>query len=53
MQQYSKIQAEVGILRSLRHRNIVRYLGTSMQDATVYIFMQYISGGSIQSMLKR
>lgn len=43
----------MGILRSLKHRNIVSYLGTSMHLATVYIFMQYISGGSLQSIIKR
>ena len=37
----------------MKHRNIVSYLGTSMDMATVYIFMQYISGGSLQSILKR
>lgn len=53
LQQYEKIQAEVSILRSLKHRNVVSYLGTSMHLATVYIFMQYISGGSLQSIIKR
>ena len=53
LQQYEKIQVEVEILRSLRHKNIVSYLGTSMQLSTVYIFMEYISGGSLQSILKR
>lgn len=51
--QYEKIQLEVEILRSLRHRNIVSYLGTSLQYGTVYIFMDFISGGSLQSILKR
>ena len=41
------------ILRSLRHRNVVRYLGTSMDDCMVYIFMEFVSGGSLQSVLKR
>lgn len=53
VQQYEKIQVEVEILRSLRHKNIVSYLGTSMQHCTIYIFMEYISGGSLQSILKR
>ena len=44
---------EVEILRSLRHKNIVSYLGTSMQQGTVFIFMEFISGGSLQSILKR
>lgn len=52
-QQYQKLQQEVDILRSLQHRNIVRYLGTSMQEHVVFIFMAYITGGSLQSILKR
>ena len=44
---------EVDILRSLRHRNIVQYYGASMDNATIYIFMEYVSGGSLQSLLKR
>lgn len=52
-QQFDKIQLEVDILRSLSHRNIVSYLGAAMNNITVYIFMEYISGGSLQSILKR
>lgn len=52
-QQYNKLQLEVDILRSLDHRNIVSYLGTSMEAGAVYIFMEYISGGSIQSLVRR
>lgn len=40
-------------MRSLDHRNIVSYLGTSMESGAVYIFMEYISGGSIQSLVRR
>lgn len=53
LQQYNKLQLEVDILRSLDHRNIVSYLGTSMEAGAVYIFMEYISGGSIQSLVRR
>ena len=53
VQQYEKIQLEVEILRSLRHKHIVKYLGTSLQEGLVFIFMDYISGGSLQSVLKR
>lgn len=51
--QYDKIQVEVEILRSLRHKNIVSYLGTSMHQSTIYIFMEFISGGSLMSILRR
>ena len=53
MQQFEKIKLEVDILRSMNHRNIVHYLGTAMDNSTIYIFMEYISGGSLQSILKR
>lgn len=29
------------------------YLGAAMDKTIVYIFMEYISGGSLQSILKR
>jgi hypothetical protein len=51
--QYEKLRLEVEILRSVRHRNVVRYLGTSMDDGHVYIFMDLIPGGSLLSILKR
>ena len=53
LQQFKKIQLEVDILRSLSHKNIVQYLGTSINETRVYIFMEYITGGSLQSILKR
>lgn len=34
-------------MRSLRHKHIVRYLGTERTESTFSIFMEYISGGSI------
>lgn len=53
LQQFSKLQLEVDILRSLCHRNIVKYWGADIHMATVYIFMEFIAGGSLQSILKR
>ena len=53
MQQFAKLQLEVDILRSLCHRNIVKYWGADIHMATVYIFMEFIAGGSLQSILKR
>lgn len=52
-QQYEKLKLEVEILRSVRHRNVVSYLGTSMDEDHVYIFMELIPGGSLLSILKR
>lgn len=41
------LQQEIETMRSLRHRHIVRYLGTERTESTFSIFMEYISGGSI------
>jgi len=47
------LQREIEILSSLRHNNIVRYLGTAREDNTLNIFLEYITGGSIQSLLAK
>ncbi|XP_071795773.1 uncharacterized protein [Asterias amurensis] len=52
-QQYEKLQEEVELLKTLRHRNIVGFLGVSLEGSTVNIFMQFIPGGSIASLLAR
>jgi serine/threonine protein kinase len=37
--------------RSLTHRNIVRYLGADVHENTLFIFTEWVSGGSIEKML--
>lgn len=39
--------------RNLRHENIVRYLRTEVDDENLYIFTEWISGGSIADVVKR
>nr|KAG5694620.1 hypothetical protein BaRGS_014715 [Batillaria attramentaria] len=51
--EYEKVQEEVELLKTLNHTNIVGYLGTSFEDGTVSIFMQFVPGGSIASILAR
>jgi mitogen-activated protein kinase kinase kinase ANP1 len=46
-------QAEVALMRKLEHPNIVRYLGTSRDDEMLNIFMEYVPGGSISSLISR
>ena len=47
------IQQEIDILSQLHHKNIVRYLGTSRDGQNLNIFLEYVAGGSISSLLNR
>ena len=40
---------EMDIMKKLKHNHIVAYLGCTTQNATLKIFMEYISGGSMRS----
>nr|XP_046259377.1 serine/threonine-protein kinase pakE isoform X2 [Scatophagus argus] len=51
--EYSRLQEEVELLKTLRHNNIVGFMGTSLHQHVVSIFMEYIPGGSIASILHR
>lgn len=51
--EYARLQGEVELLKTLRHANIVGFLGTSIHQQVVSIFMEYIPGGSIASILHR
>lgn len=51
-----KIQAlkmEVEVLRKYKHKNIVKYIGAESTSEFLNIFLEFVPGGSIQSMLKR
>ncbi|DBA78684.1 hypothetical protein WJX77_001730 [Trebouxia sp. C0004] len=47
------LEDEVGLLKQLDHPNIVRYLGTEKTDETLNIFLEYVPGGSIASLLAK
>ncbi|XP_070587405.1 mitogen-activated protein kinase kinase kinase 19 isoform X1 [Erythrolamprus reginae] len=51
--EFQKLQEEVEILKNLTHINIVGYLGTSLEDNIVSIFMEFVPGGSISSIIRR
>ncbi|KAL5007408.1 hypothetical protein ScPMuIL_016214 [Solemya velum] len=51
--EYEKVQEEVELLKTLNHKNIVGYLGTGLEENIVSIFMQFVPGGSIASILAR
>ncbi|XP_068102032.1 mitogen-activated protein kinase kinase kinase 19 [Hyperolius riggenbachi] len=50
--EYKKLQEEVDLLKALKHDNIVGYLGTCLQRNVVTIFMEFVPGGSIASILR-
>ncbi|KAL9978253.1 hypothetical protein ACROYT_G015751 [Oculina patagonica] len=52
-EQYEKLQEEVSLLKSLKHKNIVKFIGTCLDGGVVNIFMEYVPGGSIASILAR
>ena len=45
------LKREIALLRDLRHANIVQYLGCSSSTEHLNIFLEYVPGGSVQTML--
>jgi len=45
-------QRELAVNKRLRHKNIVSYLGHEQIDRRVYIYLEYVAGGSLREMLK-
>lgn len=45
------LQHEMLLLKELNHENIVRYLGSSTEEKFLNIFLEYVPGGSVLSML--
>lgn len=44
---------EVHLLRRLDHPNIVRYIAADASEGLLKIFLEYIPGGSIKSLLEK
>ena len=50
----ASLENEINILRSFRHPNIVRYIGTELSDDnTLCIFLEYIPGGSVKTLIDK
>ncbi|KAB8275030.1 kinase-like domain-containing protein [Aspergillus minisclerotigenes] len=47
------LKHEIELLQGLHHKNIVQYLGTAADDQYLNIFLEYVPGGSIATMLKQ
>ncbi|OAK98051.1 MAP kinase-like protein [Phaeosphaeriaceae sp. SRC1lsM3a] len=45
------LKHEIGLLRELKHNNIVQYLGSNSDDSHLNIFLEYVPGGSVATML--
>ncbi|NWU78437.1 M3K19 kinase, partial [Onychorhynchus coronatus] len=51
--EYQKFHEEVDLLKTLKHANIVTYLGTCLEHNILSIFMEFVPGGSISSIINR
>ncbi|NXK31676.1 M3K19 kinase, partial [Piprites chloris] len=51
--EYQKFHEEVDLLKTLKHVNIVTYLGTCLEHNILSIFMEFVPGGSISSIINR
>ncbi|PYH86552.1 MAP kinase [Aspergillus uvarum CBS 121591] len=47
------LKHEIELLQGMHHPNIVQYLGTAADDQHLNIFLEYVPGGSIATMLKQ
>lgn len=45
------LQREMNLLRDLQHVNIVQYLGSNSEESYLNIFLEYVPGGSVATML--
>ncbi|PWW78155.1 Pkinase-domain-containing protein [Tuber magnatum] len=45
------LQREIELLKDLQHPNIVQYLGSSDEDDSLNIFLEYVPGGSVAALL--
>ncbi|KAJ1384997.1 Protein kinase domain [Sesbania bispinosa] len=52
MESAKQLMQEVHLLSRLRHPNIVQYYGSETVDDKLYIYLEYVSGGSIHKLLQ-
>ena len=44
-------ELRVSLLRSLKHRHVVQYIGTHQREDSLNILMEFCPGGSVASLL--
>lgn len=47
------IKKEIGFIRNLDHRNIVKYFDVVAKDHRVYLILEYLEGGSLGTLCRR
>ncbi|KAI6827539.1 MAP kinase-like protein [Hortaea werneckii] len=50
-QMVEALKQEISLLRDLKHPNIVQYLGSNSDEEHLNIFLEYVAGGSVATML--
>ncbi|MGH0151149.1 UNVERIFIED_CONTAM: hypothetical protein FKN15_042092 [Acipenser sinensis] len=51
--EYQRLQEEVDLLKTLDYSNIVGFLGTCLEVNIMSIFMEFVPGGSVASIINR
>lgn len=50
---HASFMKEIDMLKALKHPNIVRYIGSTVEAHTINVFLEYVPGGSIASMVSK
>lgn len=51
--QVEALENEISFMKQLKHENIVQYLGTHRTDKVLQIYLEFVSGGTIHSLLQK
>lgn len=49
----SQLEQEIALLSQFEHENIVQYYGTDKKDAKLFIFIEYVTQGSLVSLYQK
>ncbi|KAK7351146.1 hypothetical protein VNO77_10376 [Canavalia gladiata] len=48
-----QLEQEIALLSQFEHENIVQYYGTEMDESKLYIFLEFVTKGSLRSLYQR